>query len=151
TLQISTTRPELLPACVAIFVHPSDARYGALVGRHATVPLFGQRGPILDDPLADPEKGTGAGMCCTFGDQTDVEWWRTRNLTLRTAIGGDGRMTELAGSYAGMTTAEARRSIVMALAEAGLLLGERNIAQSVRVHERCDTPVEYIVAPQWFI
>ena len=150
-LEIATTRPELLPACVAIFVHPGDARYVALVGKHATVPLFGQRVPILADPLADPEKGTGAVMCCTFGDQTDVEWWRTHALPLRTAIGHDGRMTELAGPYAGMTTGEARRAIVAALGEVGLLLGQRAIAQSVRVHERCDTPVEYVVAQQWFI
>ncbi len=150
-LEIATTRPELLPACVAIFVHPGDARYAALVGQHSIVPLFGHRVPILEDPLADPEKGTGAVMCCTFGDQTDVEWWRTHALPLRAALGRDGRMTGLAGPYAGKTTGEARRAIVAALGDAGLLLGQRTVAQSVRVHERCDTPVEYVVAQQWFI
>lgn len=73
TLPIATTRPELLPACVAVFVHPEDGRFRGLVGRRAHVPLFGQEVPILTDPQADPEKGTGAAMCCTFGDATDVQ------------------------------------------------------------------------------
>ncbi|MEJ5310186.1 MAG: valine--tRNA ligase [Anaerolineae bacterium] len=150
-LEIATTRPELLPACVAIFVHPEDARYAALVGKQARVPYFDQWVPILTDPGADPQKGTGAVMCCTFGDAADVAWWYTHHLPLRVALDRAGRMTDLAGDFAGLPAREARRRIVAALAERGLLLGERPLAQSVRVHERCDTPVEYIVTPQWFV
>jgi valyl-tRNA synthetase len=151
TLPIATTRPELLPACVAVFVHPDDERFQALVGRQVTVPLFGQIVPVLADPGADPEKGTGAVMCCTFGDTADVEWWYTYNLPLKVVIGRDGRLTEAAGAFAGLPTSEARRQIVRALEERGLLLGQQLIVQSVRVHERCDTPVEYIVTQQWFV
>jgi valyl-tRNA synthetase len=151
TLPIATTRPELLPACVAVFVHPDDERFRTLVGRQVTVPLFGQTVPVLEDPGADPEKGTGAVMCCTFGDTADVEWWYTHNLPLEVVIGRDGRLMEAAGAFAGLVTAEARRQIIQALEEHGLLLGQQPIAQSVRVHERCDTPVEYIVTQQWFV
>ncbi|HQE92357.1 MAG TPA: valine--tRNA ligase [Anaerolineae bacterium] len=150
-LEIATTRTELLPACVAIFVHPDDARFAALVGKQARVPYFEQWVPILTDPGADPAKGTGAVMCCTFGDTTDVAWWYMHHLPLRVALDRAGRMTDLAGDFAGLPSREARRRIVAALAERGLLLGERPTAQSVRVHERCDTPVEYIVTPQWFV
>ena len=151
TLPIATTRPELLPACVAIFVHPDDARFAALIGQRVRVPLFGQAVPMLADPAADPEKGTGAVMCCTFGDVTDVDWWYTHHLPLKVVIGRDGRLTEAAGAYAGLTTEEARRQIVADLEAQGLVLGREPITQSVRVHERCDTPVEYIVTQQWFI
>ncbi len=149
-LEIATTRPELLPACVAVFVHPEDARFAAWVGSKVRVPLFGQWVPILTDPGADPEKGTGAVMCCTFGDTADVAWWRTHRLPLRIAIDRAGRLTDLAWEFAGAPVAEARARIVDALKVAGLHRGERAIAQNVRVHERCDTPVEYVVAGQWF-
>ncbi len=151
TLPIATTRPELLPACVAIFIHPENARLRHLIGQQAREPLFGQPVPILADPAADPEKGTGAVMCCTFGDVTDVEWWYTHRLPLKTIIGRDGRLTEGAGEYAGLTIEEARRQIAARLEAQGLILGREKIRQSVRVHERCDTPVEYIVSQQWFV
>jgi len=151
TLPIATTRPELLPACVAVFVHPNDARFQPLVGQHATVPLFGQTVTILPDPAADPDKGTGAVMCCTFGDATDVHWWYTHHLPLVEAIGRDGRMTSAAGEFAGLPTQAARPRIVQALSERGRLIDQRSIVQSVRVHERCDTPVEHVVARQWFV
>ncbi|NLF66937.1 MAG: valine--tRNA ligase [Chloroflexi bacterium] len=150
-LPIATTRPELLPACVAIFIHPDDPRGAQLAGREATVPLFGRQVPILLDPAADPAKGTGIVMCCTFGDATDVAWWRTHDLPLVEAIDHEGRMTAAAGSYAGLPTQQARARIVAGLEEAGLLLRSEPVAQSVRVHERCDTPVEYRVSRQWFI
>jgi valyl-tRNA synthetase len=149
-LPIATTRPELLPACVAVFVHPGDSRFVDLVGERVTVPLFGDDVPVLEDPRADPEKGTGAVMCCTFGDTTDVEWWRTYQLPLKEAIDRHGRMTSLAGPFAGMTVPEARVATVEALHEAGLVLGIQQVRQTVRVHERDDTPVEYIVTQQWF-
>lgn len=150
-LEIATTRPELLPACVAVFVHPEDARFAALVGTRVRVPLFAQWVPILADSGADPAKGTGAVMCCTFGDTADVAWQRAHRLPLRVAIDRAGRMTDLAGEFAGLPLTEARGRIVAALQAAGLHRGARAIAQSVRVHERCDTPVEYIIVPQWFI
>ncbi|MSP13220.1 MAG: valine--tRNA ligase [Chloroflexi bacterium] len=148
---IATTRPELLPACVAVFVHPGDARFRHLVGRQVQVPLFGLEVPILEDARADPAKGTGAVMCCTFGDTTDVEWWYEHHLPLRAIIGRDGRLTEGAGLLAGLPVAEARRRVVAALAGQELVLERRSTPQTVRVHERCDTPVEYIVADQWFV
>jgi valyl-tRNA synthetase len=151
TLPIATTRPELLPACVAVYVHSRDPRFRDLVGQHVLVPLFGQRVPVLEDPAADPEKGTGAVMCCTFGDVTDVAWWRQDGLPLVVAISRDGRLTEAAGDYAGLSIPTARRRIVQALDANGLVLDRRPVVQSVRVHERCDTPVEYVVAMQWFV
>jgi valyl-tRNA synthetase len=151
TLPIATTRPELLPACVAVFVHPGDLRYAKLINSRVRVPLLDFDVPLLADPKAEPAKGTGAVMCCTFGDVTDVEWWYTHKLPLKIVIGRDGRMTEAAGELAGLSTQEARRRIVEELDAHGLLLKREPMAQSVRVHERCDTPVEYLVTPQWFI
>lgn len=151
TLKVATTRPELLPACVAVFVHPDDARFKHLVGQRARVPYFGQQVPILTDPGADPEKGTGVVMCCTFGDTADIAWWYTHKLPLRIAIDRAGRLTELAGKFAGLQVPEARRQITKTLDQQGLLLDQCDIDQSVRVHERCDTAVEYMVTQQWFI
>ncbi len=151
TLPIATTRPELLPACVAIFVHPGDARYQGLVGHKAQVPLFSQWVPILEDPAADPEKGTGAVMCCTFGDVTDVAWWYTHHLPVIELVKRDGRLAEPAGEFSGMRLAEARQQIVERLRLAGLILDRQPTEQSIRVHERCDTPIEFIVTRQWFI
>ncbi|HEY7358108.1 MAG TPA: valine--tRNA ligase [Ktedonobacterales bacterium] len=150
-LPIATTRPELLPACAAVFVHPDDARYQHLIGKQVQVPLFGQQVSILADPAADPQKGTGAVMCCTFGDVTDIDWWYTHHLPLKIIIDRDGRLNAAAGEYAGLATAEARRQMAAALEAGGLLLGRQAITQSIPVHERCDTPVEYIVTQQWFI
>lgn len=150
-LTIATTRPELLPACVAVFVHPSDPRYRGLAGQQVRVPLFGQEVPILEDPAADPEKGSGAVMCCTFGDAADVAWWRAYNLAHRQAIDPAGRMTALAGPYAGLPLAEARRKIKLDLETQGYLTGRQPTRQVIRVHERCDTPVEYMLSMQWFI
>ena len=150
-LTIATTRPELLAACVAVFVHPDDERFAPHVGQFAITPLFGRRVPILADPLVDPAKGSGAVMCCTFGDTTDVTWWRTHNLPLIPLIGRDGRLTEHAAAYAGMTLAEAKRRIIADLREAGALIGEQPLRQSVRAHERCGTPLEILETRQWFI
>lgn len=151
TLNVATTRPELLPACVAVFVHPDDPRFSHLIGQRASVPHFGQAVPILADPGADPEKGTGAVMCCTFGDTADVAWWYKHTLPLRVAIDRAGRMTRLAGEFAGLPAPVARDQIAATLRAEGSLLEQNPIVQSVRVHERCDTPVEYAVTQQWFI
>ncbi|MEJ2351483.1 MAG: valine--tRNA ligase [Anaerolineales bacterium] len=151
SLPIATTRPELLPACVAVFVHPEDRRFRDLIGHRATVPLFEQQVPVLGDRAADPEKGTGVVMCCTFGDTTDKEWWYAYDLPLIEAIARDGSMTQAAGKYAGASITGARRQMIEDLAADGLVLNRQPTMQSVRVHERCDTPVEYIMARQWFI
>ncbi len=150
-LPIATTRPELLPACVAVFVHPEDSRYIQYVGHQARVPEFGQLVPVIADPSAEPEKGTGAVMCCTFGDTADVSWWYRYQLPLVTAIGPDGRMTQAAGRYEGLLIEEARRQIKLDLERYGILTDRRLFPQTVRVHERCDTPIEYTVVKQWFI
>ena len=107
-LRIATTRPELLPACVAVFVHPDDPRYTASIGRQATTPLFDLAVPVLADDEVDREKGTGAVMCCTFGDVTDVYWWRTYNLPLRIVI-DPGRPDERAGRPLRWTAHQGRR------------------------------------------
>ena len=151
SLPIATTRPELLPACVAVFVHPDDGRYQAHIGRPITIPLFKRTVPLLADADADPEKGTGAVMCCTFGDTADVTWWRRHNLPLIEALGRDGRLTETAAPFTNLTVAEARQATIQALRDSEELLAEQPLSQTVRVHERCDTPVEYIVNQQWFM
>jgi valyl-tRNA synthetase len=150
-LPIMTTRPELLPACVAVFVYPHDQRFRAWVGQQVTVPRFGHQVPVLEDPAVDPEKGTGAVMCCTFGDATDVAWWYTHDLPLKMVIEPGGRLSTAAGSFAGLSVPEARRQIIQVLEDRGSVLDRQQIDQSVRVHERCDTPVEYIVTQQWFV
>ena len=149
-LPVATTRPELLPACVAVFVHPDDTRYLARIGQTVTTPL-GEGVPLLADKRADPEKGTGAVMCCTFGDTTDIEWWREYSLPARMIVGRDGRLTSAASAYAGLTVAEARAAVIADLRADGTVLEERQASQWIRVHERCDTPVEYIITTQWFI
>ncbi|TMB77489.1 MAG: valine--tRNA ligase, partial [Chloroflexi bacterium] len=156
-LPIATTRPELLPACVAIFVHPDDPRYRHLIGKTARIDSGAFSGspelavPILADELADPSRGSGAVMCCTFGDSTDVRWWHTHHLPLRAAIGRDGHMTDLAGSYAGLTVQQARRRILTYLEETGQIISEETIEHDVGTHERCGTPIEYLHTRQWFI
>jgi valyl-tRNA synthetase len=148
---IATTRPELLPACVAIFVHPNDDRHAPLVGKTAQVPIFEQIVPIMTDPLVDPAKGTGIVMCCTFGDQTDISWWHQHKLPLVEAIGKDGQMTEQTGMLTGLSIHEARKKIKINLMDKGCIAEQKPSTQSVRVHERCDTPVEYLINQQWFI
>ncbi len=150
-LEIATTRPELLAACVAVFVHPDDSRYSSLVGQAVEVPFFGQQVPVITDRLADPDKGTGAVMCCTFGDQTDVHWWRSHRLPLVEVIDENGTMTAAAGALRGLSVAQARGRIKELLCAQGLIRERHSIGHSIRVHERCDTPVEFRVVDQWFI
>lgn len=150
-LVIATTRPELLPACVGVFFHPDDKRYQKLEGKMAIAPLFNFEVPILPDERANPEKGTGIVMCCTFGDQTDIEWQKAHNLPIKTGINKDGTMSSLAGKYAGMKISDARKQIIDDLKDAGLLRGQTPIRHMVNTHERCGTPVEFVHSKQWFI
>ncbi len=151
-LLIATTRPELLPACVALYHHPADARYTGLNPEaRARVPLFGYEVPVLADESVDPRYGTGLMMVCTFGDSEDVGKWRRDHLPLRLVVEPDGRLGALAGEFAGLPLAQARSAIVKALAAAGLLVDSLPVRQVVGVHERCQTPVEFQIRPQWFI
>jgi valyl-tRNA synthetase len=151
TFTISTTRPELLPACVTIFVHPEDEDNAHLVGGTAKVPLFGQEVPIRQDERVDMDTGSGIVMCCTFGDQNDIEWYQAHDLPLRVAIDESATMTDLAGEYEGMSTHEAREAIITDLDEDGYLLESRDHDHTVQVHERCDAEVEYRVTEQWYV
>ncbi len=153
-LVIATTRPEMLSACVAIFAHPDDERYQAYFGKKAIVPLSGQEVPILPDDKALASKGTGSVMCCTFGDATDIYWWRKHQLPLREILSKTGKMLELAGPLAGLSLKEAKIKIVELLNDKQLVVKKVDIAaedRAVNTHERCGTPVEFILQPQWFI
>lgn len=150
-LTVATTRPELLPACVAIFYHPTDERYKKYKGKFAKVPLFDFEVPIMQDERADPKKGTGIVMCCTFGDQTDMEWQKAHNLPIKMAISEEGKMTELAGKYKGLVIKAARKIIIEDLKLAGLLTKQIPITHPVNVHERCGTEIEFVKSKQWFV
>jgi valyl-tRNA synthetase len=150
-LIIATTRPELIPACVALYANPDDARYAPLFGARAKVPLFGWDVPILPDPEVAMDFGTGLMMVCTFGDGEDVKKWKRDRLDTRIAIGPDGRMLPIAGAYAGKTTEEARALIVKDLEKAGAHVKFTMIDQNVSVSERSSAPVEFRMAQQWFI
>ncbi len=150
-LVVSTTRPELLPACVALLVHPEDKRAKELKGKKATVPLFNFEVPIILDERVQQDKGTGVVMCCTFGDLTDVEWFLAYSLPLKEAITKEGRMSSIAGAYEGMEIKEARRAIINDLKEKGLLVKQEDIRHFVNTHERCGTEIEILHSRQWFI
>jgi len=148
---ISTTRPELIPGCVALYHHPDDDRYKALAGKSATVPMFDYDVPLKTSEDVDPEFGTGLMMCCTFGDGEDVKKWRIDKLDTRLVIGRDGKMTALAGKYEGMDIGGARKNIVQDLDEAGFVRDRKKVDQAVSVGERSGQPVEFAMVPQWFI
>ncbi len=150
-IKIATTRPELLAACVAVFVHPNDERYKNLVGKRAIVPVFGQEVSLAADEKVDPEFGTGIVMVCTFGDRTDIEWWQKHKLPLRIVIDKRGRLNESAGKFKGLKLEEARKQIIADLEKEGKLIEKKEIEQNVNVHERCGTPVEFYISPQWYI
>ncbi|RTL07494.1 valine--tRNA ligase [Candidatus Dependentiae bacterium] len=150
-LDISTTRPELLPACVALLFHPNDTRYTHLYKTYATAPLFGSKVPILSDEKVDPEKGTGLVMVCTFGDTTDIEWYKKHNLPYIQAIGLDGKMTVQAKQFAALSVNAARTKILETLEQEHLIKQQRSLVHNVGVHERCKTPVEYMLLAQWFV
>ncbi len=150
-LVISTTRPELIPACVALYVHPEDGRYASLVGQQVEVPLFDYKVEVRTHRDVDPEFGTGLMMVCTWGDMDDVVKWREHGLDSRPVLDPRGRMNELAGPYAGLPIKKARQQIVEALDGAGLLAGGRPLDHKVGVHDRCKTPVEFNHSPQWFL
>ncbi len=150
-LVIATTRPELLAACVAVFYHPDDDRYKHLDGTFAITPLYEKPVKLIPDATVDPAKGTGLVMCCTFGDQTDIQWYKTHKLPFVHIVGFDGKWTAVSGPLAGMTVHEARKTILLLLKEADALLDQKAITHAVSTHERCKQEIEYLVLHQWFI
>jgi valyl-tRNA synthetase len=164
-LEIETTRPELIAACVALVAHPDDARYRGRFATTVRTPLFDLEIPILAHRLADPEKGSGMAMICTFGDITDVTWWRELRLPTRVILQRDGHLqharppwieTTTAGEawshLAGLTVGQARRRVVQLLGDAGALVGEpRAIRHPVKFYEKGDRPLEIVSSRQWYI
>lgn len=150
-LLVATTRPELLPACVALFYHPDDSRYQHLSSASAISPFFNKKVPVLADEAVDPEKGTGLVMCCTFGDQTDIHWYKKHNLDFVALVGLDGKWTNHGGPLAGMTAHEARKKMIELLESVGALKDQKKITHHVNIHERCKQEIEFIVLWQWFI
>ncbi|MCE3255139.1 MAG: valine--tRNA ligase [Rickettsiaceae bacterium] len=173
---IATTRPELLPACVAVMVHPDDSRYKNLHGKKAITALFGVKVPIIPDELVQMDKGSGAVMCCTFGDETDIKWWQKHELDLKIMIGEDGRIAYLEKSLKeifekdqnyikateekhekffvpliGKKIKEAREDVIANLISENLLLKSNPITHSVKCAERSGAPIEILTMPQWFV
>jgi valyl-tRNA synthetase len=164
-VEIETTRPELLPACVALVAHPDDERYKPLFGTTVTTPIFEVAVPVVAHTLADPEKGSGIAMICTFGDLTDVTWWREFNLPTRPIMGWDGRLLnecpnwiksesakKLWKDLANKTAHSAKELIANFLKESGDLIGEiRPITHPVKFFEKGDKPLEIVTTRQWYI
>jgi len=162
---IETTRPELLPACVALVAHPDDERYRDLVGQTVRTPVFGVEVPVVAHPLAQPDKGSGIAMICTFGDVTDVVWWRELNLPNRAILGFDGRVAgetpewitteagrEAYGRLAGKTVFSAKQAMVELLGEHGDLDGDpKPITHPVKFFEKGDRPLEIVATRQWYV
>ena len=150
-LDVATTRPELLGGCVCLLVHPEDGRYRAYVGGSARVPLYGDVIPILADPDVDPGKGTGAVMCATYGDATDVAWAARYGLPYRRVIAEDGRIDPGVPFIGGMALPLARERIVALLAEGGALIASEPVTHLIAAHERCGHATEILPSRQWYI
>jgi valyl-tRNA synthetase len=150
-LIVATSRPEFVPACVALAVNPTDGRYAEYVGNEAIVPLVNRKIPILMDELVDAGFGSGVVMICTFGDKTDVRWQHKYNLPVVKLLDAQGRLTQEAGKYVGLTIEHARKAIVDDLRDASKIGGSRPINREIGTCWRCHTPVEILSAPQWFM
>ena len=164
-VQIATTRPELLVSCVALVAHPDDERYRPMFGHCVTTPVFGVEVPVLAHELADPEKGTGIAMICTFGDTTDVTWWRELDLPVRAVIDRSGRFAREAPAFveteaglaayerlAGKTVFSAQEEMVAILNETGEVVGDPEpITHPVKFFEKGDKPLEIVTSRQWYI
>ena len=161
-IEIETTRPELVAACVALVAHPDDERYAARFGATVHTPLFGVEVPVLAHPLAEPDKGSGIAMICTFGDVTDVVWWRELDLPTRNILTRIGHITESPPpgvpdgeawrAIAGRTVKQAQRAMVEMLTASGDMVGEpRAITHPVKFYERGERPLEIVTSRQWFI
>lgn len=150
-LEIATTRPELLYACHAIFIHPDDEKNRHLIGKEALVPLYNFHVPIMSDEDVDMNKGTGMVMCCTFGDTKDLEWYKTYQFPYKKALERSGFMNDDVPYVGGMHVKKARGRIIELLDEQGLLIKRDAISHTVSVHERCGHEIEIIPSKQWYI
>ena len=150
-LIIATTRPELLGACVAVMYHPEDVNEAKYAGKHAITPLFGVKVPMIADDLVEKDKGTGIVMCCTFGDDTDKEWWRKHSLPLRAILSPEGKISSDREELNGLKPKQAQAKIIELLQAEGKLLKQTQITHTVKCAERSGTPIEIIPTSQWFI
>ena len=148
-LPIATTRPEMLAACVGIFINPNDKKYKNFAGKKARVPIFNQEVPILEDESADPEKGTGVLMICSYGDKFDVDAVKKYKLEPKNILNPDGTLN--IGNYKGLKINDARKKILEDLNERGFIKEQKKISHIVNVHDKCGTPIEFISTEQWFI
>lgn len=148
---IATTRPELLPAIVCVFVNPNDEVHKSLIGKTAHIPVIDVEVPIMADEKVAIDKGTGVVMCCTFGDQTDIEWWKKYNLPLKYIFTDNGRIIDEVPNYGGLKIKEARKQIIDDLQAGGHVVKIEELEHEVQTHERCGKEVEYSVMKQWFI
>ncbi len=151
SLIVATTRPELIPACVALYVNPDDKRYKKFIGNRVKTPIFNQEVEIKTSPDVEKEKGTGLMMVCTWGDAEDVKKWRKDKLDTKVIIDKNGIFNNLAGKYKGLKINQARKAIVKDLHNLGLIEKVEEVRQAVNVHERCGVPIEFLSSPQWFI
>ena len=151
SLEVATTRPELLYGCVCLFVNPNDERYRRYVGKSVFVPLYNYTIPVLTDEKVGIDKGTGVVMCATFGDTTDAEWFAQYNLPYRKVISTDGHIDSDVPFIGGLKVNDAREKIIVMLKEKGLLLKIENISHTVGTHERCGKEIEIIPSKQWYI
>lgn len=147
---ISTTRPELIPACVALLYHPEDDRYKHLQGKHAITPIWGAKVPIIADSEVAIDKGTGLVMCCTFGDIQDITWWRRHNLEIKQVIDVHGKMAN-SGKLDGIYAKAAKQMVIDELKELGLLTKQVDVTQFVKCAERSGAPLEIIPTYQWYV
>lgn len=150
SVTIATTRPELMPSCVAVFVNPADKRYKKFVGKTVRIPFFGQEVRIIADEKADPEFGTGAVYHCTFGDKTDWEWVVKHKLPVVKTLEESGKFNDKAGFLKDLNIVQARERIVRELEKQGLMFKTEKTTQTISVCERCKTPIEILVKKQWF-
>ncbi len=148
---IATTRPELIPACVALYTNSKDPRFAKYIGKKAKLPLVDRMVPVMADDDVEIDFGTGLMMVCTWGDSEDVARWKRDNLETIELIGQNGKLTEVAGKYAGLNTTDARATILADLEAAEVLVKKDPIKNVMNVHERCGKPFEFVLAPQWFI
>jgi len=148
-LLIATTRPELLPACVAVFINPKDKKNKKFIGKKAKVPLFDHEVPIIADNSADMEKGTGILMVCSYGDKYDVESVKKHKLEPRIIFNKKGIFN--ISKYKGLNIKEARKKILRDLKDKNLIESQKQISHVVNVHDKCGTEIEFYPTSQWFI
>ncbi|MEM0159655.1 MAG: valine--tRNA ligase [Candidatus Micrarchaeaceae archaeon] len=149
-IEIATTRPEMIHACVALATNPNDEKNSKYIGRRAVLPIFGRSVPIIGDEEIDPGFGTGIEMICTFGDKQDLVMYHRHNLDKIDAIDEDGKLIN-AGKYTGLSVDEARSAIISDLRKMGLLAKQEEILHSVKTHDRCKHSIELLSSKQWFI